>query len=205
MKNRPVELDGVLVEDHRELALLYEERMGQSGPSAGTLFYANSEQHEQKLRTLAGLVPKPRGDEIVLDVGCGFGALLEHLRITPCAYRGVDLVDGFIAIARKRHPDFTFEVWDYAVDPWEADHLVLAGVLSSVPNPAELLDVALAHARRTVAFDYTVAHRLPAEFTSLNRFRTADVLERVHSSGFDIRKRVDEGRSWEALGACRMS
>jgi SAM-dependent methyltransferase len=47
---------------------------------------------------------RARSSDRVLDLGCGTGALLEHLPATV-AYVGVDLDPGYVKSARQRHGD----------------------------------------------------------------------------------------------------
>ena len=55
-----------------------------------------------------------RGDEQVLDVGCGDGAITARLaeRLTGGEIRGIDVSPRMISAAQDRHPDLTFEVGD---------------------------------------------------------------------------------------------
>ncbi|HEX5204319.1 MAG TPA: class I SAM-dependent methyltransferase [Actinoplanes sp.] len=80
----------------------------------------------------------------VADVGCGTGRLVPYLAARGLSPRGVDLSPGMVAVARRDHPGFSFEVADLRELPF-AD-ASLAGVvcwysLIFLPPPA-----------RTVAF-----------------------------------------------------
>jgi len=70
----------------------------------------------------------------VLDVGCGFGSLLDRAteRGMAIALTGIDLVEEMIAIARQRHPDATWingSVFDQPDSP-QYDFVVNSGVLT---------------------------------------------------------------------------
>lgn len=72
----------------------------------------------------------------LLDVGCGYGSLLDRIvaRGLDIEYVGIDIVDDMIVEARKRHPSVRFE----CVDIFEAenlgtfDYVVCNGVLTQM-------------------------------------------------------------------------
>ena len=47
-------------------------------------------------------------EDKVIDVGCGDGAMVPHLR-ARAAYCGVDLSARMVSLARRRHPDARLE------------------------------------------------------------------------------------------------
>jgi len=57
----------------------------------------------------------------VLDVGCGFGDFYGYLsgRGLQTDYTGIDINSDFIAIAREKYPEASFEVADF--DEWAID------------------------------------------------------------------------------------
>ena len=59
-----------------------------------------------------GSVPGPRIS--ILDVGCGYGTLLDEIKRRQMAvdYHGIDLSDAMIAAARQRHPDAEWTAQD---------------------------------------------------------------------------------------------
>ncbi len=69
----------------------------------------------------------------LIDLGCGYGALLDHLRRGGDAvtYRGIDLSASMIDAARSLHPDepeSTFEVGAATDRP--ADYVVASGIFN---------------------------------------------------------------------------
>ena len=63
----------------------------------------------------------------VLDLGCGTGALLEHLDIEPENYVGIDLSENMIKLAQQKFPNYTFKLGDMAnlpLDDAQFDNVV---------------------------------------------------------------------------------
>jgi len=61
------------------------------------------------------------------DVGCGTGRLAPYLAARGLSPRGIDLSPGMIRVARRDHPDFSFDVADLRELPFE--DASLAGVV----------------------------------------------------------------------------
>jgi ubiquinone/menaquinone biosynthesis C-methylase UbiE len=80
----------------------------------------------------------------VADVGCGTGRLEPYLASRGLAVRGVDLSPGMVAVARRDHPAFSFEVADLRDLPFPESSF--AGVVCWYSL------IFLAPADRTVAF-----------------------------------------------------
>lgn len=101
----------------------------------------------------------PGGSEPVslLDVGCGFGGLLDHLRARGIAtdYTGIDVVPDMIETARARHPKARFILGDVlaANDLGQYDYVVCNGILTQkLDVPAAEMDAfAAALVRRMFA------------------------------------------------------
>jgi SAM-dependent methyltransferase len=108
-----------------DVAGYYGDKIDRHGPSpAGVDWRDTTSQNlrfDQLLRVLGS------ADAGVVDLGCGYGALLEHMRARDKTgpYHGVDIAPAMIAAARQRHaddPKAVFEisarssvVLDYAV------------------------------------------------------------------------------------------
>ena len=71
--------------------------------------FANLEAMDERDRKLvsqwAGELKGP-----VIDAGCGPGQWTDFLRVEGCDVEGVDLVPGFVEIARSRFPDVSYRV-----------------------------------------------------------------------------------------------
>ena len=131
----------------------------------------------------------------VLDVGCGLGALHEHLLAGGIAarYTGYDINPQLIEKARQRHPDMTWEVHDVLQDEFPQFDFVVSSSSFNLRLEREdnysfitrMLTTMFAHARRAVAVDL---------MTSYVDFKNPDAFyyepERVFSIAKKITKRV---------------
>lgn len=85
------------------------------------------------------------GPVSLLDVGCGYGGLRDHLisRNVAVEYTGIDVVPEMIASARNRHPDANFMLGDVLEtnDLGEHDYVVCNGILTQkLDIPAAEMD-----------------------------------------------------------------
>lgn len=98
--------------DRAEVSHFYSESLRRYGYDPRSLGWVPGTQ-EARFDVLTAV-----GDlegSAVLDVGCGFGDLYEHLcrRGIHVDYTGVDMNPDLAAIARQRHPDARFVVADF--------------------------------------------------------------------------------------------
>lgn len=196
-----VRLAGRLVQNSRELVELYKSRTERFGFTGRTVFYASEDAHTQKLRAHAEALSRHVvGDASILDLGCGYGELLRYY-CPPGPYIGADMVPEFVAEARRRYPGREFLSGDVlaARVQLRSDWVVLAGVLSSVPDPATLLSAAAGLARAGLICDITLGERLPVEFKELSRLDRATVSEVLGTTGFEVAEVEDLGCSWILL------
>jgi ubiquinone/menaquinone biosynthesis C-methylase UbiE len=104
----------------------------------------------------------------VLDVGCGLGALHEHLQASgiECSYTGYDINPSLIAKARERHPDATFAVRDILEGEFPDFDLVVSSSSFNLELEHEdnyafierMLATMYRHARRAVAVDLMTSY-----------------------------------------------
>jgi SAM-dependent methyltransferase len=98
--------------DRAEVSHFYNEGLRRYGYDPRSLGWVSGTQ-EARFSVLAAI-----GDLegcSVLDVGCGFGDLFEHLcrKGINVDYTGIDLCPDFLDIARRRHPDARFIAADF--------------------------------------------------------------------------------------------
>lgn len=187
-----------------ELKALYRARICKHGFSAETMFYRTDAQHKHKLAAVAQAIRStedwPR--KLLLDVGCGYGALLEHVQVRR--YLGIDIVPEFLEEAKRRNPTHEFCLASARETEAESfDTCVLAGVLSGVPSPQDLILQTFRIARERVIFDVTLADRVPYEFGDLNRWSLDEVETVAHHAGYTLTSKTDFGHSWLVLEAVR--
>jgi SAM-dependent methyltransferase len=97
----------------------------------------------------------------VLDVGCGYGGLLEYAKSRRIVvdYTGIDLVPEMIEHARERHPDARFTVGDVlsSSDQLDVDYAICNGVLT-LKLESSILDMDR-FARRLIRKMFSIARR----------------------------------------------
>jgi 2-polyprenyl-3-methyl-5-hydroxy-6-metoxy-1,4-benzoquinol methylase len=86
-----------------------------------------------RARRLSAAIPHLKGS--VLDVGCGSGALADH--VPPADYLGYDVDVQSIKAAQSRHPGHTFT--QSLPQARTFDTVVSLAVIEHIPNPREFL------------------------------------------------------------------
>ncbi len=89
----------------------FEQTLRQHGPTARGADWRDDESRERRFRQLDALALEP-GVDSVCELGCGYGAYLEHLRQAGFGgrYVGVDVTPAMIGAALARVPDDRFEL-----------------------------------------------------------------------------------------------
>jgi 2-polyprenyl-3-methyl-5-hydroxy-6-metoxy-1,4-benzoquinol methylase len=180
--------------DKRRMIDRYDQRLAQHpDDDARALAVGSDGRHTMALHCLVdvGIV----SDATVLDVGCGLGALQEHLLASglACRYTGYDINPQLIQRARMRHPDSAFEVRDILQEEFPEFDFVVSSSSFNLKLEHEdnysfierMLSTMYRHALRAVAVDL---------MTSYVDFKRPDVFyyepERVFSIAKRITKRV---------------
>ncbi len=71
----------------------------------------------------------------LLDVGCGMGHLVDYLLQNQFSgtYKGIDVFNAMISLAKKRHPHFNFECNDiHGVEKNAYDYVLASGIFAFV-------------------------------------------------------------------------
>lgn len=87
----------------------YNERLTSLGETAQALGWRDSAQQKLRFRLLAEIAPLTGAS--ILDIGCGFGDLLEYMTeagAQEVSYTGTDLNPALVEVARKKHPSGLF-------------------------------------------------------------------------------------------------
>lgn len=178
----------------RAVAEYYEGRLREHGETARGVDWNSPASQVLRFERLLTLVAGAR-DFSLLDWGCGYGALLDHLRDKglPCRYTGFDLSGEMVARARARHGtdvSFTTEESSLAVH----DYVVASGIFNvklEAPEAAwrdyvaGVLDEMSARARCGFAFNmlttYSDADKRKATLHYADPCAVFDLCKRRHS------------------------
>jgi len=117
----------------RGVADYYTARVLEYGETARGVDWNSEASQALRFDTLLELV---RGEHqfSLLDWGCGYGALLEHLRARarPCRYTGFDLAEEMVARARRRHSDDPDAVFTWVESDLRPHDFILASGIFNV-------------------------------------------------------------------------
>ncbi|MFC1626019.1 class I SAM-dependent methyltransferase [Patescibacteria group bacterium] len=111
----------------------YKESFEKYGVDPRSLKWRSLKAAQQRYKEIISLVDFE--GKSVLDVGCGFGDITKFItvRTSNFSYLGVDRMDEFIKVARKKHPRYRFVVTDYFKKPLSEkfDVVIANGCLNS--------------------------------------------------------------------------
>jgi len=127
-------------EDVREYADRYSHRLAEFGYSPKTLGWGKGGRQSIRYEVLTSPflhTDMPESTCSILDVGCGFGDLLDflHARRWQGRYEGIDIVPDLLAVARQRHPGGHFALGDISGEPLQKlgrfDYVIASGVFNA--------------------------------------------------------------------------
>lgn len=106
----------------------FERTLHEHGPTARGADWRDDASREERFRQLDRLALEP-GVASICELGCGYGAYLEHLRLAGYRgrYVGVDITPAMIGAALAQFPDDRFEL---GADPVMADVVVASGIFN---------------------------------------------------------------------------
>lgn len=178
---------------NEEMIRRYQEYVHLFGFSGRTLLYPNDTLYQRKLGKYVDLLTKVVGrDDSLLDMGCGYGSLVEPLfSSTMCKYQGIDIVPEFIEHGRKIYEEWTnvsFSVVDMEQyvkqEKPQFDWCVLLGVLNSVPVPNNLVEVAWEACKKGLFFDINSIEK--KDVTRYNTFDIPHYMEKFQKLEADV-------------------
>ena len=107
------------------------ELYGDDGPN---IFWSGEDVQNARFDAMLSIADF--NGKTVLDVGCGFGDFANHCKnkgIKLAGYKGVDIVEGIIEVAKKQNPEYEFEARDLMKDPLgkdTADIVIASGIFA---------------------------------------------------------------------------
>jgi SAM-dependent methyltransferase len=115
----------------------YEGKLQEHGPTAAGVDWNSEASQHRRFAELSRLVEP---EHSVLDVGCGYGALLDHLEVRGWQgeYTGFDLSAEMLAAARRLHPERGRFV--AVMPPEQSADIVVASGLFNVKLDVDELD-----------------------------------------------------------------
>lgn len=172
-QNSKLIMDRTHISSPTQLVQLYQTRIAKMGMSGRTMFYATEKQHRRKLLQFSSIIKSTlSADDTILDIGCGYGKLLEFL--PPCKYVGIDLIPEFVEYARRKYPGVSFLNTDLREYRSAYDWGVLLGVVNGIPNPEELIELAWMNCNKGLLVDFIDVRKLNDTSFGLNVFDTGD-------------------------------
>ena len=118
------------IQEH--VRLYYTSKVTAHGPTPQGVDWNSREGQVERFEQLLKLCDRGSAYSLI-DLGCGYGALLDHLRAVgdSVLYRGLDISEAMISEARAHHPDeppATFAVGATIDQP--ADYVVASGIFN---------------------------------------------------------------------------
>ena len=115
------------------------------GVSAKGLKWSSKERQYLRFEVLIDFLKKDLKDSSLLDIGSGYGDLINYLQensIYPNKYLGIDCEDFILDIAKKRFPNSNFLKLNFLEDELpKFDYVVLSGALNILPKEEFLLGI----------------------------------------------------------------
>lgn len=121
---------------HQDLSKYYSRKILQHGPTPAGVDWNGASAQETRFRQVAKILT-PVEPVTVADVGCGYGAFLDYLRVNfperSFRYRGYDISREMVEVAMEIHPDepeSTFTLIDSVSEIEKTDFSIASGIFS---------------------------------------------------------------------------
>jgi SAM-dependent methyltransferase len=128
----------------------------------------------RRAEVIVELGPRLRSGQTVLDLGCGDGIAAGPLLAYGLAYSGVDASEKMVEVARRRHPQLSFEVGtiEEYEPPKPVDATICLRAFHYAEDRAALFRHVASYTRVKFVFDFRPAD--PAD----------DIVRDLHAAGF---------------------
>lgn len=153
----------------------YEARLAEHGATPQGVDWPDAEDLAVRFEVMLGALAGCRAEiPAILDVGCGPGLLLDHLRargrLETVEYLGLDASARMVEVARARWPGYVFERRDLLAEPLparSADLVVMNGLFTVRAEASHaamedfarrMIAAAFRLCRHAVAFNVMSAH-----------------------------------------------
>lgn len=123
-----------------DVARYYSEKIAAHGDTPRGVDWNSEEGQFIRFEQLCKVVPPAAPEFSLIDLGCGYGALLDYLqgRQLPCDYLGVDVSDEMIRAAMRRHEALPGVRFITASTPDRAaDYSVASGIFNVRQNRSD--------------------------------------------------------------------
>lgn len=116
-----------------EVATYYAEKLAEHGDTPRGVDWNGEESQMVRFAQLCEIIDPKTPNFSLNDLGCGYGALLDYLRVNHanCTYLGVDVCKEMIKVAEQRHATADQARFITAAEPDEvADYGLASGIFN---------------------------------------------------------------------------
>jgi SAM-dependent methyltransferase len=116
-----------------ELKLFYQNNLSQYGHSARGVGWKNQQAQEVRFEQLLKVIRLP--DCSINDLGCGTGDFIGFAqdRISGCTYRGYDVMEDMVSMAKKKYGSFdnaSFYLIKQSAEMQTAQYTIASGIFN---------------------------------------------------------------------------
>ncbi|MGC3987003.1 MAG: class I SAM-dependent methyltransferase [Pseudorhodoferax sp.] len=117
----------------QDVARYYAEKLAAHGESPRGVDWNGEEGQVLRFAQLCKLIPEGTNDVSLLDLGCGYGAMLDYLRmrLDRVAYHGIDVSEEMVRAAEAHHAAHSDAQFSVDVPPgMRVDYSMASGIFN---------------------------------------------------------------------------